>query len=713
MSDAALAPETLAPPADPAVVANESVPPSDAAQTAPEGAAETAPEASAIEPVADPVMGDTAFAESSASPVTDDLPSVAAMAPASIQPQEPPDVGAHLAPPPADSPELPLSPTQASPAPASTELPPSPTQASPTPASTERRHPLRFVWQMDEAGRFTLGSDEFIGLIGPRTAAVLGRPWQEIAAELALDPEGRVAQALATHETWSGLMVGWPVDDSTERLEVELSGLPVFDRAREFRGYRGFGVCRDLARIAELAHRRSAAASLPDTVAEAGEAPPTPSEVVAPLLALVAPAENVVPFPSAAADGSAPALNAIERRAFRELSRRLTQHLNHADPDLHGPAVPADGDDAVATAHVAAVPPVDRELFEPLEPAVAGVHVLSSAPQAGYGAVFDDESEPEPAGATTDARPFLDRLPFGVLVYRLSHLLYANQPFLSWSGYESVGALAEAGGLDSLFVEPGAVSFETGGEKPFTISSSIDEKTKAEGRLFLVPWAGESAFALLTVPVAQDVSADDLEARRSAAQASKAREGEAQERAAQDHAAEQREQAASSALAAARADSAELNSILDTATDGVVLIDRDGLILSSNRSVEALFGYEAREIVDRSFVDLFAPESLDVRVRISQRLCGNGAVAQRRTRGDRPRARGRPDAAVHDDGRLGDGADKLCTVFRDITPWKRSRRTSPTPSARPRRRRRPSPTSSPRSATRSARRSTPSSASPR
>ena len=617
-------------------------------------------------------MGDTAFAESSASPVTDDSPSVAAMAPASIQPQEPPDVGAHLAPPPADSPELPLSPMQASPAPASTELPPSPTQASPTPASTERRHPLRFVWQMDEAGRFTLGSDEFIGLIGPRTAAVLGRPWQEIAAELALDPEGRVAQALATHETWSGLMVGWPVDDSTERLEVELSGLPVFDRAREFRGYRGFGVCRDLARIAELAHRRSAAASLPDTVAEAGEAPPTPSEVVAPLLALVAPAENVVPFPSAAADGSAPALNAIERRAFRELSRRLTQHLNHADPDLHGPAVPADGDDAVATAHVAAVPPVDRELFEPLEPAVAGVHVLSSAPQAGYGAVFDDESEPEPAGATTDARPFLDRLPFGVLVYRLSHLLYANQPFLSWSGYESVGALAEAGGLDSLFVEPGAVSFETGGEKPFTISSSIDEKTKAEGRLFLVPWAGESAFALLTVPVAQDVSADDLEARRSAAQASKAREREAQERAAQDHAAEQREQAASSALAAARADSAELNSILDTATDGVVLIDRAGLILSSNRSAEALFGYEAREIVGRSLFDLFAPESLDVASEYLDGLRQDGARLLNGGREVIGRVRqGGLIPLFMTMGRIGDGADKLCAVFRDITPWKK------------------------------------------
>ncbi len=111
---------------------------------------------------------------------------------------------------------------------------------------------------------------------------------------------------------------------------------------------------------------------------------------------------------------------------------------------------------------------------------------------------MSDDERPGGCRRETDARPFLDRLPFGVLVYRLSHLLYANRRFCSWSGYESVEALAEAGGLDSLFVEPGAVSFESGGEKPFTISSSGAEKTKAEGRLFLVPWDGESAFALLT-----------------------------------------------------------------------------------------------------------------------------------------------------------------------------------------------------------------------
>ena len=118
---------------------------------------------------------------------------------------------------------------------------------------SERRNPLRFVWQMDEYGHFTLGSDEFIALIGPRAAAAIGRPWREIERDL--DPEGQITRAVATRDTWSGLTVFWPVDDSPERLAVELSGLPVFDRERIFRGYRGFGVSRDLERLTNLARR--------------------------------------------------------------------------------------------------------------------------------------------------------------------------------------------------------------------------------------------------------------------------------------------------------------------------------------------------------------------------------------------------------------------------------------------------------------------------
>ena len=58
-----------------------------------------------------------------------------------------------------------------------------------------------------------------------------------------------MARAVASRETWSGITLWWPVGSDHEsdwRLPIELSGLPLFDRDRNFRGYRGFGVCRDL-----------------------------------------------------------------------------------------------------------------------------------------------------------------------------------------------------------------------------------------------------------------------------------------------------------------------------------------------------------------------------------------------------------------------------------------------------------------------------------
>ena len=78
---------------------------------------------------------------------------------------------------------------------------------------------------MDSATNFTLESDEFIRLIGPNTAAALGRPVEELAAELELDPDGQIAGAFGSHDTWSGIAVSWPVDGGGARLPVEFSGL--------------------------------------------------------------------------------------------------------------------------------------------------------------------------------------------------------------------------------------------------------------------------------------------------------------------------------------------------------------------------------------------------------------------------------------------------------------------------------------------------------
>jgi signal transduction histidine kinase len=127
-------------------------------------------------------------------------------------------------------------------------------------------------------------------------------------------------------------------------LPVELSGLPLFDRDRNFRGYRGFGVCRDLAPMRRPAQPSDGAATAPQHAPvddSAATSPPhadSPNETDLNDVAAVAsddPQEanqalaNVVPFrPAAPADPKTTlSLTPVERRAFRELAQELNSRL--------------------------------------------------------------------------------------------------------------------------------------------------------------------------------------------------------------------------------------------------------------------------------------------------------------------------------------------------------------------------------------------------
>ena len=87
-------------------------------------------------------------------------------------------------------------------------------------------------------------------LIGPLTESLVDRPWREIASTLGIDGDARMQNALASRDTFSGVTLDWPVDGGY--LPVELSGVPTLDGEQHFAGYRGFGVCRDLAGLARL-----------------------------------------------------------------------------------------------------------------------------------------------------------------------------------------------------------------------------------------------------------------------------------------------------------------------------------------------------------------------------------------------------------------------------------------------------------------------------
>jgi PAS domain S-box-containing protein len=479
---------------------------------------------------------------------------------------------------------------------ATAETPSSPEVSAPD----QRRHPLRFTWQRDADGCFSLESDESIRLIGAHGAAGSGRKWSEIVDAFGLD---RVAAAVATGSTWSGILLDWPVDGGGV-LPVELSGLPVYDHTGKLTGYRGFGVCRDLDGLTRLAALRrdelpGGAPSTPQaastnadiaaansanearlatdlpasdvsmalSTASSGTPEPTPSIMTetshqTDLETPVETPKNVLPF-RPISDPKSPVLTPVENSAFNELARQLSARL---DSENGEPAMPA-------------TPDVTDAIIEPPD------EPQQASEQPGWLA----RPEPPARGQARD-RTLFDLLPVGVLIYRLDRLLYANPAFLAQMGYPSLHALEEDGGLDALYVEPGVSSASSTSDTgtPVTIcagqaSSGDQPASAADARLYTIAWDGDSALALIFSGGAGEVTT----APAAIADANPLSEPSA----------------------VGHANAEELGAILDTAAEGVMMFDAEGNINSCNRSAEALFGYGGAELVQRNLADLFAPES--------------------------------------------------------------------------------------------------------
>jgi PAS domain S-box-containing protein len=462
-----------------------------------------------------------------------------------------------------------------------------------------RRHPLRFLWQMDAEGRFSLGSDEFTHLIGARATAGFGRLWSEIADTFGFDPDGRVLKAIATRDTWSGVTLNWPVDGG-EGLPVELSGLPVYDRAQNFAGYRGFGVCRDidgLARVAALrrfelfshppapqalsadiiqldSDRSALVAELPANPGASSSITPNSLEPIAAetsqptdLETSVEPPQNVVPF-RPIGEPKSPALTPVENHAFNEIARELSARLD------------SENDAAAANPPTSDVPEAvsDRPAASQAREPIGEMPEWLAPPK------------PPARGETRRDRTLLDLLPVGVLIYRLDRLLYANSVFLRRMGYPSLHVLEAAGGLDALYVEPGVSTASSTSDtgKPVTISAgeTSAESTEMRGidaRLYTISWDEDSALALIF----------SAEGSQPAAVV----------------AAMPEPTPSPEPSAVGQANAEELGAILDTTAEGIVMFDAEGNINACNRSAEALFGYDGDELLTRNLDDLFAPES--------------------------------------------------------------------------------------------------------
>ena len=395
---------------------------------------------------------------------------------------------------------------------------------------------------MDADGRFTIGSDEFVALIGPRSTAALGRPWHEIAADARPRSRrpGRARDRDARHLERRHRSPGRSTA-ARERLAVELSGLPVFDRDRDF---------PRLSRLRRLP-RRLARASTPIGATRAGSRraePPAPRA-----------------SPSSGTGTSCRSAGRSRRRAgpdARSSARRSTSCRAGSPTRINDADAPARRQrTATQPATPDAAPAPDAGTRRP------SPHVASRA-----------TTQP----ATRDsARPFLDRLPVGVLIYRLDHLLYANRAFLRMDRLRRPRrAGARPAGSTASWSSPAPIALDRAAAgKTFTIASrarrqrcrprarllhgAVGRRDRAEAR------AGAAPAGATTAPRPPSSRCAPREGR------------DARARSDPRHRDRRRRRARPRRRASCRL----------------------------NRSAEALFGYEAHELAGRPFTDLFAPES--------------------------------------------------------------------------------------------------------
>jgi PAS domain S-box-containing protein len=495
---------------------------------------------------------------------------------------------------------------------------------------------VQFIFAADGEGRFTFVSPELGDVVGPSNAARAGHTWDDIA-----DAFGFAGAPFAG-------TVRWPTGGG-DTVAVTLAA------AHDAGGVRGFGAIHLDDRAADVRVVRHGL----QPVALPPVAEPAPLPMVEPMPVAAPPAPSPQPEDAAPAveavraaaedlaqhhdDADEAAQHSIERGAHRRPAKRPPAVERAAPP---APAKAASPNNVVKlgatpvriTAPAEKLSGTERDAFRRIAEALGARREDGDATPADP-EITPAREAPKVAANEIDTR-LLDRLPIGLAVFRDRRTIFANRTLLELLGYESHDAFADAGGAEAIF--PGAEGLAgniaaAGGKLVARRANGTTVPVSAW--LHAVTWSGSTALMLSIAAMPERQTGD--------------------------------EDALTFELARSEARSEELSAILDTATDGVIVIDQRGKIGSMNRAAEALFGIEGSDYAGRFFTDLLADESQKAALDYLDGLAANGVAS---VLNDGREVIGRVPAGgliplFMTMGRIGT-SDKFAAVLRDITHWK-------------------------------------------
>ena len=542
----------------------------------------------------------------------------------------------------------------------------------------------RFVWRSDANHHIIFADAAFEQAIGYEPGALAGQTLSALAP--AIDPSGALEKALSAHTTWSGIAAHWPVVETKKALPVALGALAAYDAQGAFAGYRGYGLItgspaaitqpnaaddddvaadETIAGVpghddevshdsdAQDAQEHEADASVPTAPASEGSGNVF---MLRPHQGTSAPISRD-PDHSRANDDHRPAA----QDAAQDAAHEDETHEEHVHPE-----------DAKAAIIAAVLTPVEHAAFSEIGRTLGGgthdgaAHVGSPADVAHQHdaeesvddhaiAHLDEPALPvaaldaEAAALAQHATTIIDTIPVGIIVTRQEVPLYLNRTMLDLLGYADADAFHDDGGLAKMFAHEPAPANSSGpaeaAHPAIIVTARNGDAIRVNARVQTIEWDGLPA-SLMTLraasaPVTAPVAPIIIEPPHQ------------------------------------RDEVRELRAILDTATDGVAVVDGSGKILSINRSGEALFGYDESELVGEPISILVSRES---HVALAEYIEGvkAGGVASMLNDGRDIIGRARQGGMIPlfmTIGRIGSDSDpRFCAVLRDQTAWKKVER---------------------------------------
>ncbi|MFK5980296.1 MAG: histidine kinase dimerization/phospho-acceptor domain-containing protein [Rhizobiaceae bacterium] len=515
----------------------------------------------------------------------------------------------------------------------------------------------RFAWTIDENQIFKSVSPELAEIVGPNAADVVGRRWQDVAAVFGFDENGIIGGLLSKQDTWSGKSVMWPVQGTDLQVPIDLAALPAFSSEREFEGFRGFGVIRTADAILDQ-DATGLALTAARTKGWVGKRAPTSlldnekTDDVS-IRQILTQEDEFVPeekpdnvfhltpgHPQATKEDQ-PVQPAQPER------ENLTDHENRAF-DKIGKSLreTSDSEWIIGREEEAGVP----------ETVVSDDEKNSNNDLSNSDLANDNSADDDLINGELEKVRDLD---IPALVYQADECLFVNEEMLDITGYDSLSEIVDAGGIDVLLesnFDKGQSELEEGSNDAFHLVLASGEQLSGQMTLRSIAWRGEKALLLTFSPHLEEKTPGDALLTEPTAPA-----------------------AHDEMPAIEISQVSQLQNILNTATDGIIVVDNMGTIESINAPAEALFGIEHSGVSNKSIETLFAVESHDAIASIIVALTSDtdepkdpvGSVLNDGLELIGREANGGFIPLLVTFGKMGT-SKKLCAVIRDMSAWKKA-----------------------------------------